>query len=619
MMRRCPCVPLVVACAWLFCSPIARSQDFTIIALPDTQNEAQFFPAVMQSQTQWIVNNQQALNIQMVLGEGDIVNDGADNTQQANADAAVRLLDTAGVPYLLAIGNHDYDGANPKVSRSALGFNQWFGPARYAGYSFYKGNFPSGSNENFYGELTINGEQYLFLMLEYRPRSMSLDWAESILSANPGMKAIVVTHSFVPPNGSREDRCDTQDMALPANADGEDMWQRLRKHGNVMMVLNGHYTNGNVSHRSDLGDNGNLVNQLFINFQTAPNGGNGWLRIITFHPASNTVSVQTYSPFLNQFLTDAANQFTLAINNPQPVTGMGSISGRVRNSATCAAISGATVGVGGVSTTTASDGSYHLLLAPGTYTFSVLATGFHGAAAEEIVNDSLETELNLYPTPLGSAPCPLSATSPSVTICTPSASSPLLSPVTVVAGTTDSNPVSFLQIYVDGSAKVTKSGNAITAQVPMTTGTHRLTVQAKDSVSTIFKQTESIVVGSSTSPSPTPTPTPTPTPSPTPAPSPTPSPTPAACSGGSTSPSVNICSPVNGATVSSPVHVVAATTDSVTVKFIQIYVDGAAVFTQSGGTLDTNVAMGVGSHRLTVQAKDSAGVIFKQTIFITVQ
>jgi hypothetical protein len=29
--------------------------------------------------------------------------------------------------------------------------------------------------------------------------------------------------------------------------------------------------------------------------------------------------------------------------------------------------------------------------------------------------------------------------------------------------------------------------------------------------------------------------------------------------------------------------------------------------------------MAVGSRRLTVQAKDSAGVIFKQTIFITVQ
>ena len=601
---------------YLISLPAAFCQDFTIIALPDTQNEAQFFPSVMKSQTQWIVNNQQTLNIQMVLGEGDIVNDGADNTQQANADAAIRLLDTAGVPYMLAIGNHDYDGANPKASRSALGFNQWFGPARYADYSYYKGNL-SDSNENFYGELTIDGQPYLFLILEYRPRAASLDWADSILSANPGMKAIVVTHSFLLPSGKREDRCDTQDMPLPANADGHDVWQRLRKHANVMMVLNGHYTNGTVSHRTDLGDHDNLVNQIFTDYQTAPNGGDGWLRILTFHPASNTISVQTYSPFLNQFKTDAADQFTLSINNPNPSTGKGSISGRVRNSSTCAAVSGAKVSAGGTSTTTASDGTYTLPIAPGQYTFSALDTGFNGAAAAEMVNDSLNTELNLYPTPSGSAPCPLSSASPSVTICTPSATSPLLSPVTVVAGATDSNAVSFMQVYLDHVAQVTQSGKAITAQVAMTNGTHRLTVQAKDSTGAIFNQTENIVVGSGSSP--TPTPTPTPSPIPTPTPSPTPSPTPGTCQGGSASPSVNICSPLNGATVSSPVHVVAATTDSVSVKFIQIYVDGTAVFTASGGSLDANIAMAAGSRRVTVQAKDSSGVIFKQTIFITVQ
>jgi hypothetical protein len=82
---------------------------------------------------------------------------------------------------------------------------------------------------------------------------------------------------------------------------------------------------------------------------------------------------------------------------------------------------------------------------------------------------------------------------------------------------------------------------------------------------------------------------------------------------------VNICSPVNGSTVSSPVHVVAATRDTKTVSFIQIYVDGKAIFTKAGGSLDTDVTMAAGAHRLTVQAKYSAGVIFKQTININVQ
>ena len=65
-------------------------------------------------------------------------------------------------------------------------------------------------------------------------------------------------------------------------------------------------------------------------------------------------------------------------------------------------------------------------------------------------------------------------------------------------------------------------------------------------------------------------------------------------------------------------HVVAATRDSVAVSFMQIYVDGSAVLTSPGGTLDTSITLAVGTRRLTVQAKDASGVIFKQTIYVTV-
>src|SRR5262249_922996 len=153
----------------------AQTGDFTIIALPDTQNEVQFFPNVLNSQIQWIVEHQQDLNIQLVLGEGDIVNNFADPEQQRSSLAAFDHLDDAGIPYLLAIGNHDYDGANPKAGRPARGFNQFFGPARYATKPYYRGNFPPGSNENFFGVVEIGGQQFLILVLEFVPRPESMD------------------------------------------------------------------------------------------------------------------------------------------------------------------------------------------------------------------------------------------------------------------------------------------------------------------------------------------------------------------------------------------------------------------------------------------------------------
>ena len=46
-------------------------------------------------------------------------------------------------------------------------------------------------------------------------------------------------------------------------------------------------------------------------YQTRPNGGNGWLRIMQFSPSSNQISVKTYSPWLDQYETDADSQFAV--------------------------------------------------------------------------------------------------------------------------------------------------------------------------------------------------------------------------------------------------------------------------------------------------------------------
>jgi hypothetical protein len=199
------------------------------------------------------VDNRERLNIQAVLGLGDIVNDGASPLQQGNADAAIRLLDSADIPYFLAIGNHDYDGGEDDgvVARAVSGFNQWFGPARYSAKSYYKGNFPAGSNESFYGVLTINGKQYLILVLEYIPRDSSLDWAASIVKANPDKEVIVVTHSFLFVDGTTADRCDTEDKPRSDN-DGEQMWDSfVSQYPNIVMVVNGHLTAGLGARRSD--------------------------------------------------------------------------------------------------------------------------------------------------------------------------------------------------------------------------------------------------------------------------------------------------------------------------------------------------------------------------------
>ena len=187
------------------------------------------------------------------------------------------------------------------------------------------------------------------------------------------------------------------------------------------------------------------------------------------------------------------------------------------------------------------------------------------------------------------APCPQSTVDPSVTICTPANNAAVTSPVRVVAGTNDSHPVTLMQIYLDGVKVDQVSGDTIDRPVTMSAGTHRLTVQAKDSISQTFKQTISVTVQAGSG---------------------------MPCPQSSVDPSVTICNPADGATVTSPVRVVAGTNDSQPVTVMQIYVDGVKVYQVAANQLDTAVPMSDGNHRLTVQARDAASRVFKQTIFV---
>ena len=500
MVRPRSCLLLFV---YLFVSVSLFSQtassDFTFVLLPDTQNEAQFFPLVLSSQTQWIVNNRGSLNIQGVFGLGDIVNDGASAAQQGNADSAIGMLDTANVPYFLAIGNHDYDGGEDAgvVARAVTGFNQWWGPARYAGKNYYQGNFPSGSNENFYGVLTINGKQYLILVLEFIPRTTSLNWAASVVQANPDKEVIVITHSFLFVDGTTADRCDTEDKPRADN-DGEQMWESfVSKHPNIIMVVNGHLTAGEAARRADLGVNGNLINSMFSNYQTDANGGDGWLRIVTFHPGANTISVQTYSPYLNAYRTDSDNQFTVNYHDPGFHTGVGKITGRVTGSG-CQVIAGATVSAGGASATTDAQGRFSLQLSPGSYQVNASAPNWRSGTRTVQVNDNYSSDINFYMTL--PPPCPLQGAARSVTICTPATGTTVNSPVHLVAAT--SEPVMRLEIWTDGSKAGEVPGNVVDTNLTLGSGHHDVIVTAVEVDTSTFSGQASFNISSSPAPTP---------------------------------------------------------------------------------------------------------------------
>jgi hypothetical protein len=132
---------VLIALSPMMAMPVAAAEDFTIVALPDTQYYSKDYPQIFAAQTQWIVDNKDALNIVYVAHEGDLVDDADDELQWIIASDAMSLLEDPwttglpdGIPYGVVPGNHD---------ESTL-YNQYFGVARF--YSTDSVSFSTGNN-----------------------------------------------------------------------------------------------------------------------------------------------------------------------------------------------------------------------------------------------------------------------------------------------------------------------------------------------------------------------------------------------------------------------------------------------------------------------------------------
>ncbi|MFC1679029.1 Ig-like domain-containing protein [Elusimicrobiota bacterium] len=287
-----------------------ESPPFTIAVLPDTQVYSQRLPEIFTSQTEWIARNAAQENIAFVLHEGDITN--VDTEEEwVRAQASLAVLDGQ-VPYALAVGNHDFVGtACPGVGDTDL-FNQYFPVSRYEGLPTFGGVYEAGKLDTSYHTFRAGGRDYLVLALEYMARDQVLSWADGVIAAHPGHKVIVVTHLYL----NDEDRPAAHgELYVPGSTcgnDGQALWEKfLKKHEDMLLVLNGHFLGDGLGRLISRGEQGNDVFQLLANYQMYAQGGEGYLRLMKFVPDEEKIYVKTYSPYVDEYKTDPFNQFVI--------------------------------------------------------------------------------------------------------------------------------------------------------------------------------------------------------------------------------------------------------------------------------------------------------------------
>ncbi|MBN2499304.1 MAG: Ig-like domain repeat protein [Anaerolineales bacterium] len=290
---------------------------YSVVVLPDTQYYSEEYPEIYIAQTQWIVDNRAALNIRFVTHEGDIVdNDDQYKLEWQRADEAMQILDGE-VPYGFLPGNHDM-----QPDGTANYYREYFPASRYESYDWWGGSFSD--NKNNYQFFSGGGEDYIVIHLQFCPTDAAIDWANEVLAEYPDYRAIITTHAYLYESASRFERCIKN---TDGTNNGLDMWAKMiRPNTNVFMVLAGHVPG--VSQRVDEVD-GRLIYQMLADYQAMENGGNGYLRILTFQPAEDAVQVQTYSPTLDEYMTDPENEFSLGLG----ITGGPQATGTVTVSA----------------------------------------------------------------------------------------------------------------------------------------------------------------------------------------------------------------------------------------------------------------------------------------------
>lgn len=313
---------------------LSDPQSWSMILIPDVQSYVKFERnhGILELMTSWVGEQIEPLNIQMVLGTGDLVEhnswltpdgkqgDQAGIQQWKAVSRAFERLDGR-VPYLNATGNHDYGVKS--VENRKTNYDTFFPVDRnrlsqrlLKEAGFNADNQPSLVNAA-YEFLSPFNEKYLFLVLEFAPRDETIEWAKKVIGDNKykNHRVILLTHSYL---NSKNEHIVKENYPLENGNYGRAVFEKLvQPSSNIEMVFSGHIGTpddfeGHVGYRTDKNAAGRTIHQVTFNAQALGggwfgNGGEGWLRWLEFMPDRRTVKIKTFSPLFA--ISPTTNQF----------------------------------------------------------------------------------------------------------------------------------------------------------------------------------------------------------------------------------------------------------------------------------------------------------------------
>lgn len=271
----------------------SKDQDFSMVWLTDTQYYAEDFPEVWTSMTDWMIAEFKKGNYEYAMHTGDLVNQVDKPEQWAVAKENLDRMDEANIPYGVLAGNHDVviDKLNKTYDYSI--FKRYAGVDRFEGKSWF-GEAMNDENQNHYDLFSFGDHDFIMLYLGFgRDGSAeTVAWANKVLEQHADRNAIVGMHENI------------NSLAQYVTAEARTVNREIvMPNENVKMVLSGHHHGANYRVKKVENEDGSQrdVLEVLANHQgnTAPERGQGYLKMLTFDPTDETLDFVSYSPFLD--------------------------------------------------------------------------------------------------------------------------------------------------------------------------------------------------------------------------------------------------------------------------------------------------------------------------------
>lgn len=278
-------------------SPTPAPEPFTIVWASDTQSMIAYADMTdgYTAMCDWIASEAEARRFVLYLHTGDMVDNGDHPGQWSVFRAGLQKI-TEKMPFFWSFGNHDYGKENKK---------RWY-------YQPFLMEFPEEqkfhNGECTYMIFTHEQTKLLLISIGYRQEygHNTAAWARSICEAYSDLPVILITHGYLTADGSLMNIAEILESDLVAACP------------NVRLVLCGHSRGISRSafRYDDDGDGkpDRTVNALMYDVQT-DREQYGYLCLLTYDPLTDMMSVDSYSPYLDDAIHDDENpdleRFTL--------------------------------------------------------------------------------------------------------------------------------------------------------------------------------------------------------------------------------------------------------------------------------------------------------------------